>query len=129
MWDENENRFTKKIELPEPKEFHNDTVNYLAQQRGKVKATLNSVKEAPMTAPRITKVNKKRTDSPPINAKEYLKNMKHAAIDYSNLDEIGEDNRVDGGSSGKDNGTAQTGATMKAKQHPALLGKKTEAVK
>ena len=89
------------------------------------------MKEAPSTAPRINKVNKKRTDSPPINAKEYLKNMKHAAIDYSNLDEIGEDNRGnDGASSRKDVESTPSGLThMKAKQHPALLGKKTETAK
>ena len=30
-WKASESRFTQKIELPEPKEFHNETVNYLAQ--------------------------------------------------------------------------------------------------
>ena len=29
-WKAAESRFTQKIELPEPKEFHNETLNYLA---------------------------------------------------------------------------------------------------
>ena len=55
------------------------------------------------------KASKKRKDSPPIkNAKDFLKKMKHSLIDYSNLDEIGEDapKAIDGGSPRKNNAAA-----------------------
>ena len=111
---------TQKVDLPGPKEFHHDTVNYLAQQRVKPKQALDTVSDLPISV--RSRVTKRRTDSPK-NAMAYLKQMKSKAIDYSNLDEID-----DAGSRKRSSSSTRKNNGSSMKKHPALMGKSAQSV-